>query len=232
MSGCSVALSSGRYTWCHNRVLKQLVDMIDVAWNKAAGSLSLHPKVVTFFKEGDKPSLRTKISQHWSILDGAKDWKIAADIKGGEQYPRIIYEYQQFHDIMLWSWVSDGDNHHRTNCAIWAVDYWESWIQDGKVWGSLWSHTHTGMRPSCMQWRWVQGDSPQSHCGHWQAELGYTLGVGTTICMPCVRLQRLPLCGFGGGRMTVTGNSMNCEWRCAKHWWDGHPLMRIRATLT
>ena len=59
--------------------------------------------MVSFIKEGYKPSLRTKISQHWSILDGAKDWKIAADIKGGEQYTRIISEYQQYPDIMVWS---------------------------------------------------------------------------------------------------------------------------------
>ena len=34
MSGCSIALRSGRYMRHHNRVLKQLVDMIAVAQNK------------------------------------------------------------------------------------------------------------------------------------------------------------------------------------------------------
>ena len=70
---------------------------------RAAASLSSHHKMVSFIKEGDKPTLRTKISQHWSILDRTKNWKIAADIKGGEQYHRIISEYQQCPDIMVWS---------------------------------------------------------------------------------------------------------------------------------
>ena len=61
------------------------------------------PKIINFIKEGDKPSLRTKILQHWSILNRVKDWGIAADIKGGKQYLRIIFEYQKCPDIMVWS---------------------------------------------------------------------------------------------------------------------------------
>ena len=41
------------------------------------------------------------------------------------------------------------------------------------------------------------------------------LGLGSrtrnVMCMACVRLWRLPQCRFGGGRMTVTGNYLNCE---------------------
>ena len=41
MSGCSITLSSGRYTWHLNTVLKWIVDMIDVAQHKAAASKSM-----------------------------------------------------------------------------------------------------------------------------------------------------------------------------------------------
>ena len=67
MSGCYIVLSSGRYTWHHIRGLKWLVDMIDVAQNKAAASLSPCHKMVSFIKEGDKPSLRMKMLQPFSI---------------------------------------------------------------------------------------------------------------------------------------------------------------------
>ena len=49
-------------------------------------------KMVSFIK-GDKPSMRTKMLQHWSILNGAKGWKIAAQES----------EYQQHPDIVVWS---------------------------------------------------------------------------------------------------------------------------------
>ena len=117
MSGCSIALSSGRYMWHHNRVLKWLVDMIDLAWNKAAASLSPHHKMVSFIKEGDKPSFRTKMMWHWLVLNRVKVWKIAAVIKGGKQYQRIISKYHQHSNIMVWL-DSDCDNHHRAHHAI------------------------------------------------------------------------------------------------------------------
>ena len=44
-----------------------------------------------------------KMSQHWLTLNGAKNWKIAADVKGGEQYLRIISEHQQHPNIMVLS---------------------------------------------------------------------------------------------------------------------------------
>ena len=47
---------------CLIRVLKWLVDMKDTAQDKAAASLSPHYKTVSFIKEGNKPSLRMKMT--------------------------------------------------------------------------------------------------------------------------------------------------------------------------
>ena len=168
----------------------------------------------------------TKTSQHWSILNEAKDWKIAADIKGGEQYLRIISEYQQCPDIIVWSESlmviiiieltvpfepQNTENHEHK-----MIKYKD-----------LHDHTYTQVwSPVVYSGGGCKG-VPHSHCGHLEA-----LGLGTTMCMPCVRLQRVPQCEFGGGRMYMTGNSLNCEWRCAKYCQHGHPLMRMWATLT
>ena len=137
MSGGSTALSSGRFICCHNRVPKQLVVKINVVQNKAASILSPCHKMVSFIKEGDKLSLRTKMSQHWLILNGVKDWKIAADIKGGKQYPKVISEYQQHPNIVVQS---------ESLLVIIIIELtmpYELQIHNGKVQGSLWSCMHT-----------------------------------------------------------------------------------------
>ena len=95
--------------WHHNKVLEQVVDMIGAAQNKAAASPSPHHKMASFIKEGKKPSLRTMISQHLSILNGVKDSKIAADMKGGEQYPKnhiLLPTVPQTlcYGLSLWRW--------------------------------------------------------------------------------------------------------------------------------
>ena len=146
--------------------------MIDVAQNKAPASPCSCHKMVSFTEEGDKPALRTMISQHWSILNVAKDWKIVADFKGDEQYPRIKYEYKQHPNIVVWS---------ESLMVIIIIELtvpFESQITESHEYkmakyenlcGHICTHRHeanlyaveVGARGSL-----------DSHCGLWQADLG------------------------------------------------------------
>ena len=82
LSACKEALAKGRYTWRHNQVLGRVVEAIEEA-----------KKV-----NGSSPS-----SQPRSILGGANDWKITADLPGRRDYPCVIQSNNCRPDIVLTS---------------------------------------------------------------------------------------------------------------------------------
>ncbi|XP_019626566.1 PREDICTED: uncharacterized protein LOC109471671 [Branchiostoma belcheri] len=77
LSACPSALSSGKYTWRHNNVLRVIVDAIKGrvecvnAEEVPAGNQYFTP----FLKEGSQPRKDTSSKRKPSILSAANDWK-------------------------------------------------------------------------------------------------------------------------------------------------------------
>ncbi|KAK3797628.1 hypothetical protein RRG08_054654 [Elysia crispata] len=83
LSSCKIALSQGRYTWWHNRVLQELAAMISTE----KGETTL-PKTnaLIFTTDGGAKSWHGRsvktTNQIKCLLDGCDDWDVSADHLG------------------------------------------------------------------------------------------------------------------------------------------------------
>ena len=104
LSSCRAALTQGRYTWRHNRVLQELATTISTA--KGQPGLP-DTEALVFTTAGKTKSwlgTPTKVNfQNKYLLDGCDDWVVSADLPGWEDYPRIIKETKLRPDIVIHS---------------------------------------------------------------------------------------------------------------------------------
>ncbi|GFO29350.1 reverse transcriptase [Plakobranchus ocellatus] len=103
-SSCKVALSQGRYTWKHNRVLQDLALVISTAKGE------IHPfstSSIVFTPEGGiKKWLEGSITintHRKGLLDGCDDWVVSADLPEWERHPDVIRKTALRPDIVIHS---------------------------------------------------------------------------------------------------------------------------------
>ena len=104
LSSCKVALSQGRYTWRHNRVLQELAVAISMAKGQ---STQPQTDAVTFTTEGCAKSWHgtavKSTNQRKCLLDGCDDWEVSADLQEWDSHPSIIKEIRLRPDIVIHS---------------------------------------------------------------------------------------------------------------------------------
>ena len=104
LSSCKIALSQGRYTWRHNRVLQELAAIISTA----KGETTLpNTNALIFTTEGGAKSwhgrsVRTT-NQIKYLLDGCDDWDVSADLPEWDSHLSIIKETRLRPDIVIHS---------------------------------------------------------------------------------------------------------------------------------
>ena len=104
LSSCKIALSQGRYTWRHNRVLQELAAIISTA----EGETTLpNTNLLIFTTQGGTKSwhgrpVRTT-NQIKCLLDDCDDWDVSADLPERDSHPSIIKETRLRPDIVIHS---------------------------------------------------------------------------------------------------------------------------------
>ncbi|GFS16085.1 reverse transcriptase [Elysia marginata] len=91
LSSCKVALSQGRYTWRHNRVLQKHASVISTAKGQFNPPL---PSSTIFTTEGGAKTwcgrLNTASTQRKGPLDGCYDWEVSADLPEWDKHSDVI----------------------------------------------------------------------------------------------------------------------------------------------
>ncbi|KAI8485265.1 hypothetical protein Bbelb_370120 [Branchiostoma belcheri] len=104
LSGCKTALQQGRYTWRHNKVLRQLAVKLEEVRNESSRTSSSFQSI-QFVKEGQKPrstAVTGTVNLGSSILCRGK-WEMRADLDRQLHFPSTICETSLRPDLVLWS---------------------------------------------------------------------------------------------------------------------------------
>ena len=109
LSNCKYALDNGRYTWRHNKVLKEVVEATKMAVARANSRKIILQRKVYFLREGfSLPCKKHKLPSRRDILADANDWTVAADLEGLRHYPQFLRDSGRRPDVVLASSSSDA----------------------------------------------------------------------------------------------------------------------------
>ncbi|GFO40167.1 polyprotein [Plakobranchus ocellatus] len=102
LSSCKVALTQGRYTWRHNRVLQELASLICRTKGKIHPSLTSSRVFTTevAVKKWRGGSI-TMNTHRKSLLDGCDGWVVSADLPERERHPDVIRKTALRLDIVI-----------------------------------------------------------------------------------------------------------------------------------
>ena len=89
-SGCKIALSQGRYTWRHNKVLQEIAYWIDERRKQVNKEPYRKRKWIQFVKNGSKSKPSTTAIE--SYLSTARDWKLETALESKLKVPANIVE--------------------------------------------------------------------------------------------------------------------------------------------
>lgn len=98
LSGCTVALSQGRYRYRHNAILRQLAHGVQQFINNSK-KITPGGKGIVFVREGQPVQKMKKTIT--GILHEAKDWKMLVDLDNQLQFPKDIVESNLRPDMLI-----------------------------------------------------------------------------------------------------------------------------------
>ena len=100
LSSCQTALTQGRYRWRHDRVLKELADILERERRKTRPTNKKVSPAIKFVKEGQTAKkARTAAT---AILDESERWEMKVDLGKQLVFPDIVHTTQR-PDIVIWS---------------------------------------------------------------------------------------------------------------------------------
>ena len=102
LSGCSVALSQGRYTYRHDSVLRVLCHHVSGFLNNLPSHPSVVERSIKFVREGSKVTNKRKIHKR-GLLFAATDWVMIADLGTRLVFPAHIHVTLLRPDIVIFS---------------------------------------------------------------------------------------------------------------------------------
>ena len=103
LSGCTVALSQGRYTWRHNQVLKEVAQCVEekrTHYNMKEKATK--KKHIAFVKAGEMKKDSAKVTKEaQSYLESAHDWNMEVDLGKKLKVPDWILQTNLRPDILI-----------------------------------------------------------------------------------------------------------------------------------
>ena len=102
LSSCRVALQQGRYTYRHNKVLKELAYWIEARRIEANRKTARKAGRIQFIKSGEKAKVKPHTAAN-SFLDGGKDWLMRVDLQNQLKFPEEIAVTAQRPDLIIYS---------------------------------------------------------------------------------------------------------------------------------
>ncbi|KAL1277462.1 hypothetical protein QQF64_024135 [Cirrhinus molitorella] len=104
--GCKTSLIQGRYTWCHNQVLKCLAAEIEnkrvITNAMPLNAQATIPRRTTFMWEGEKQRTRPSLPDS-GPLSAARDWEMRVDLSQRLTFPPEIAVTNLRPDLVLWA---------------------------------------------------------------------------------------------------------------------------------
>ena len=101
LSGCSVSLVQGRYTFRHDSVLTELCKNLKSLIESLRLTQPTKHQEMQFVKEGTIPRKKRKVN--CGVLSSAIDWKICCDLNGDYRFPLAIAVTSLRPDIVVYS---------------------------------------------------------------------------------------------------------------------------------
>lgn len=101
LSSCRAGLTEGRFRWCHDQVLAQLVEGLekDRKWKRTKGQ-DRGPHFICFLRPEEKAG---KEERCLGILGTAEDWEMILDLGRQLKFPEEIAVTSLRLDIVVWS---------------------------------------------------------------------------------------------------------------------------------
>ena len=103
LNSCKVALQQGRYTWRHNRVLREIADLIDSKRRAVNKATVPKKKGINFVRSGDIAVKKRQVQPEDSYLHGARDWEMKVDLDRQLSIPTDIACTNQRPDLIIYS---------------------------------------------------------------------------------------------------------------------------------
>lgn len=103
LSGCTTALSQGRYRWRHDKVLKKLAEVSESCRKEANSRPSARGwHAIQFARAGEsiRPSRQRDTAR---LLSPGSEWTMRVDLGRQLQFPREIVETSLRPDLIMWS---------------------------------------------------------------------------------------------------------------------------------
>ena len=111
LSGCRVALHQGRYTWRHNKVLRQISQQVMFHCENRVNNprRPIEKKTplgsINFVVAGSRPKVVEEERKRgdFGILSEAKDWRVISDLEGQLSFPAEIAKTRLRPDLIIYS---------------------------------------------------------------------------------------------------------------------------------
>ena len=100
LSGCSVALSQGRYKWRHDKVLRELASSVQTKLLENKDKVECKKTRIQFVKEGEKGQKNCQ-EENYNYLSAAKDWTLTVDVDKNLKIPSDICQTNLRPDIII-----------------------------------------------------------------------------------------------------------------------------------
>nr|XP_020444590.1 uncharacterized protein LOC109953443 [Monopterus albus] len=119
LSCCPRALGKGRYHWCHDQVIKTIIESIGSASCRRSKPMK---QIISFIKAGEETKTTSRKTS--GLLNTAQDWQLLMDFGRQLKFPQNVVKTSLRPDIVL---VSEAT---KNVVMLELIVPWEEWMEE------------------------------------------------------------------------------------------------------